>query len=52
MGKEGGSEGGDQAPAKMPYEIWGHISKNEWEAFVAKKITPTEVVSIPLYYSF
>ncbi|XP_057529500.1 uncharacterized protein LOC130808069 isoform X2 [Amaranthus tricolor] len=38
-----GNEGGDQAPSKMPYEIWGHISKNEWEEFVAKKTTPTEV---------
>ena len=41
-GNEGGNKGGDQAPAKMPYEIWGHISKNEWEAFVAKKPTPTK----------
>ena len=47
-----GHEGGDQAPAKMRNEIWGHISKNEWEAFVAKKPTPTKVASIPLYYSF
>ena len=36
----------------MRYELWGHISKNEWEAFGAKKATPNEVVSILLYYSF
>ncbi|XP_057524186.1 uncharacterized protein LOC130803956 [Amaranthus tricolor] len=27
----------------MPYEIWGHISKRDWEAFVAKRTTPIEV---------
>ena len=48
MGNEGGNEGGDQAPSKMPYEIWGHISKNQWEAFVAKQTTPIKVVSIIL----
>lgn len=35
-----------QAPVLMPYEIWGHITKDDWEAFVAKKTTPKEVVSI------
>ncbi|CAO2813834.1 unnamed protein product [Amaranthus hypochondriacus] len=43
MGTEGRNEGRDQSPTKMPYEIWGNISKNEWEAFVAKKTTPVEV---------
>ena len=33
----------------MPYEIWGHISKRDWEAFVAKIKTPIEVVSISYY---
>lgn len=44
-----GNEGGEQAPSKMPYEIWGHISKRDWEAFVAKRTTPIEVVSISYY---
>ena len=48
-----GNEGGEEAPSKMSYEIWPNISKNEWEAFVAKKTTPNEVVSIPCYnFSF
>lgn len=33
----------NQAPVSMPYEIWDHITKDEWEAFVAKKTTATEV---------
>ena len=45
-GNEGGNEGEEQSPSKMPYEIWSHISKNEREAFVAKRTTPIEVVSI------
>ena len=44
-----GNEGGEHAPSKMPYEIWAHISKKEWEAFVAKRTTPIEVVSIIFY---
>ena len=44
-----GNEGAEQAPSKMPYEIWGHISQKQWEAFVAKRTTPIEVVSIPYY---
>ena len=44
-----GNEGGEQVPSKMPYEIWGHISKNEWETFVAKRTTPIEVLNIPYY---
>ncbi|XP_057529019.1 uncharacterized protein LOC130807718 [Amaranthus tricolor] len=38
-----GNEGGKQEPSKMPYEIWGHISKRDWEAFVTKRTTPIEV---------
>lgn len=32
-----------QPPTRLPYEIWPHISKDEWEAFVAKKTTPEAV---------
>ena len=50
MGNEGANSSNvSQAPAEMSYETCDRISKNEWEAFVAKKTTPTEVVSIPLY---
>ena len=24
-----GNDGEEQSPSKIPYEIWGHISKNE-----------------------
>ena len=44
-----GNEGGEQSPLKMPYEIWGHILKRDWEAFVAKRTTHIEVVSISYY---
>lgn len=36
----------DKSSTKMPYEIWTWITKDEWEAFVAKKTTPQAVVSI------
>ena len=35
---DGGNEGGEKAPSKIPYEIWGRISKNEWKAFVFKSV--------------
>ena len=36
---------GIQPPTKKPYEIWPHITKDEWEAFVARKTTAQGVVS-------
>lgn len=43
---EGENEEGEkrQMPLVMPYEIWDHITQDEWEAFVAKKTTEKEVV--------
>ena len=45
-GNECAEEGDNENPVKeWPYDIWPDISKEEWEAFVAKKTTPQEVVS-------
>ena len=35
---------------KMPYEVYPHISCHDWEAFVAQKTTPEQVVRTPLLY--
>lgn len=34
-----------QAPERMPYEIWDHITRDDWEAFVTQKNSPQEIVS-------
>lgn len=47
-GTENGQDGeanDAQRPTRMPYQIWGHITKADWEAFVAQKTTPKAVVS-------
>lgn len=36
----------DQGPVELPYEIWDHITKEDWEAFVAQKTTPKAVTTI------
>lgn len=43
--KEGEEEGPPYKPDRMPWQIWDHITKPDWEAFVAKKTTPSAVVS-------
>ncbi|XP_057246737.1 uncharacterized protein LOC130589484 [Beta vulgaris subsp. vulgaris] len=34
-----------EAPSKFPYQIWRHITPEEWQAFVAQKTTPEAVAS-------
>ena len=44
--KEKESEKQSKAPELMPYQIWGHITKDQWDAFVIQKTTDKVVVSI------
>ncbi|XP_056697399.1 uncharacterized protein [Spinacia oleracea] len=40
---DGEKEGEKAPPIKLPFDIWKHITPEEWEAFVAQKTTPDAV---------
>ena len=52
-GEEGEGDTNENVdPTEMPWDIYPHVTKDDWEKFVALKTTPEEIVSTSIYLNF